>query len=566
MTSDSGRATLWLMVRALALAALLAVVPGAALGQAPGVLHIKVSLTDAAGASTPVPNHALLISDNPATSTPRRVRTGPDGTADVRLRPGNYTVESDEPVAFGGKGYQWTEIVQVGGRDLVLELTSANAEVGPAPSSSSSRAPHESDASFLLPQWKESVVAVWTPVSRASGFVVDAAGLVVTSQRVIGGATAVEVQLTPSVKVGARVLAADRVRDVVVLWIDPAAAASVRPVPMVCAAEARPPFAEGQRVAAIGAPLRGQKELQLGEVIRVEPGAGVADLRLAPGGIGGPVFSTGGSVVGISSLADEDDGRRSRDARIVPIDAACDVVRSAENAMQTVPRPPATRLPVEPLQPLPVGAPGASAPNPESHLSAYQMSSSDFDITFLTPVLVHGAQRSAQGTTARAGRGSASSPAARLERLVSPTDFGAWSDYFADVPPVLAVRVTPKLTESFWTTIARGAAYTQGIGLPPIKRFKPGFSRLRAFCGDLEITPIHPFILEQRLSETDAIREGLYVFDPRALGPHCQSVRLVLYSEKEPEKPDSRAVDPRVLERLWQDFAPFRAVAAPSGR
>ena len=42
----------------------------------------------------------LLISDNPATGAPRRVVTSLEGTVDVRLRPGNYTVESDEPLVF----------------------------------------------------------------------------------------------------------------------------------------------------------------------------------------------------------------------------------------------------------------------------------------------------------------------------------------------------------------------------------------------------------------------------------------------------------------------------------
>src|SRR5450759_5188007 len=98
----------------------------------------------------PVPDHALLISDNPATSTPRRVVTGPGGTADVRLRPGSYTVESDEPVAFDGKGYQWTQTVEMtAGRDLILELTAENAEIGAAPSPSSSRAPQENAPSLL---------------------------------------------------------------------------------------------------------------------------------------------------------------------------------------------------------------------------------------------------------------------------------------------------------------------------------------------------------------------------------------------------------------------------------
>jgi hypothetical protein len=51
----------------------------------------------------------------------------------------------------------------------------------------------------------------------------------------------------------------------------------------------------------------------------------------------------------------------------------------------------------------------------------------------------------------------------------------------------------------------------------------------------------------------------LYVFDPGALGPQCGTVKLVLYSEKEPEKGDTRVVDPGVVQQIWQDFAPYRA-------
>src|SRR2546428_637476 len=145
------------MLRTLTLATLFAVAPGQVLV----VLHVKVTLTDAARVSMPVPHHALLISDNPATSTPRRVVTAPDGTADVRLRPGSYTVESDEPVTFDGKSYQWTQTLEItAGRDVVLELTADNAEVGAAPAPSSSRAPMENAPSLLL-QWKDSVLAVW---------------------------------------------------------------------------------------------------------------------------------------------------------------------------------------------------------------------------------------------------------------------------------------------------------------------------------------------------------------------------------------------------------------------
>ena len=61
------------------------------------------------------------------------------------------------------------------------------------------------------------------------------------------------------------------------------------------------------------------------------------------------------------------------------------------------------------------------------------------------------------------------------------------------------------------------------------------------------------------LDPLDAIFEGLYIFDPGALGPQCGTVKLVLFSEKAPEKGDPRVVDAKVLQQIWQDFAPYRA-------
>ncbi len=545
------------MFRPLALGTLFAVLLGlGASGQPLSVLHIKVTLTDSARGTIPIPRHALLISDNPATSAPRRILTKPDGTADVTLRPGSYIVESDEPVTLNGKGYQWTQLIEMtAGRDLVLALNAANAEVVAAPAPSSSAAPIENDPELLLPEWKDSVVAVWTPEARASGFVVDAGGLVVTSQRAIGSASVVDVQVTPSVKVAARILVADRERDVAVLWIDPATTASVHPVPVNCADGSKPPLADRQRVAAIGTPLRGQTEVSVGDVVRVDAHTSVADFSLSAGSVGGPVFNTGGVFVGLSSIVDERDQRRRGDARIVPVDDACKVLASAEKAMQTAQRPVSTHLPVDPLRPFPPDGLNATVPG---NLSPYQTSSSGFDITFLTPVLVYASQHNAGQVNTRGGSATTRSQEVQRARQEALMNFGDWSDYFADTPPVLVVRVTPKFAESFWTTIARGAAYTQGVALPAIKHFKPGFSRMRAFCGDVEVTPIHAFTLEQRLSESDFIREGLYVFDPGALGPQCKPVKLVVYSEKEPEKPDTRLVDPEMIDRLWLDFAPLR--------
>src|SRR5262245_59353428 len=119
------------MLRAVLLAALVSIAAPAIPAQDLVVLHIKVVLLDADQKPAPVPRHALLVSDNPSSTVPRRVVTGLDGTAELRLRPGNYTVESDRPVAFLGKAYQWAQTLDIAaGRDAQLELTAANAEVG----------------------------------------------------------------------------------------------------------------------------------------------------------------------------------------------------------------------------------------------------------------------------------------------------------------------------------------------------------------------------------------------------------------------------------------------------
>jgi S1-C subfamily serine protease len=216
-----------MIVMLRALVAALAILLSAALAhaQVPSALHISIVLVDADGKTTPVPHHTLLVSDNPATAPPRAIVTSRDGTADVKLRPGTYTVESDKPVAFRGKVYSWTQMVDVvAGNDLTLELNMKNAEVAePAATTSTEGPPLEADPAFLLPRWQDSVVSIWTPRSRASGFVIDNRGLVATNRRTIGTATSVEVQLTRTVKVAASVLVADPGLDDALLWIDPKA-------------------------------------------------------------------------------------------------------------------------------------------------------------------------------------------------------------------------------------------------------------------------------------------------------------------------------------------------------
>jgi len=501
--------------------------------QAQSTLHITVTLTDATGKTTPVARHALLISDEPPTTEPRRIFTTLAGTADVSLRPGHYVVESDQPMAFQGKSYEWSRRLEiVAGRDATLALTNDNASVGAVTAAATSATAPATDPSLLASEWQESVVALWTPTQHASGFVVDARGLIVTNQRVIGTATSAEVQFAEDVRVRATVLALDPERDVAILWVNPSLAASLRPLPLGCG-ETKPSVANRQALYTVDVGMEGQKRLTPGDVTGVGPRLILADMRLVRASAGGPVFTAAG-LIGFTTLDDRDPDARS-DARIVRIDQACEVMASAEKKMAETTAPDSTHLPLDP-RPVAVSALTEAVKNRAGSLSPYSMSTIDFDIAFITPVHVYGAKD-------------------QVRRPVM--DFGNWSEYLADYPRALLVRVTPKMAEGLWAKMARGAAMTQGMELPPMARAKAGFLRMRAFCDDTEVTPIHPFAVSHRVSQTEAIYEGLYVFDPAALGPSCGAVKLTVYSEKEPDKGDTRVVDQKLREQITRDFAPL---------
>ena len=139
---------------------------------------------------------------------------------------------------------------------------------------------------------------------------------------------------------------------------------------------------------------------------------------------------------------------------------------------------------------------------------------------------------------------------ADLRTTAIRTDFGAWTEYVRDAPPVLLVRVSPQFEESMWKTLARGGAATQGVVLPPLKSLTANFLRMRAYCGDSEVLPIHPFIIEHRVAERAPIREGLYVFERDAFGPQCPTIKFAMFSAKDPAEPDTKVIDAKLFEQL----------------
>jgi len=48
-----------------------------------------------------------------------------------------------------------------------------------------------------------------------------------------------------------------------------------------------------------------------------------------------------------------------------------------------------------------------------------------------------------------------------------------------------------------------------------------------------------------------------------AIGPDCGTVSIVLASVKSADKTETRAVNPAIVRRVWDDFASARATSAP---
>ena len=267
-----------------------------------------------------------------------------------------------------------------------------------------------------------------------------------------------------------------------------------------------------------------------------------SSLVVPSGAAGGPVFDADGRAIGVSSPIESGDTRGLVAVRVVSAESLCTALASARVKLAAAP-PDATRLPVEPTGRQPAALAGGGS---AFSLMSYQFSSADFDVTFLTPTVLAGVRGKREWT---GGRDDG------LNGARVAMDFENWSDYVSAAPPLLYVRVTPRLVEGLWMKVARGAASTQGAAIPPIKRLRPGFSRMRLLCGGKDVLPIHPFRIQSRLTETEAIEEGFYVFDPVAIGPACGTVALVLSSVKDPNKTETRTVDPAIVRRVADDFA-----------
>jgi hypothetical protein len=77
------------------------------------------------------------------------------------------------------------------------------------------------------------------------------------------------------------------------------------------------------------------------------------------------------------------------------------------------------------------------------------------------------------------------------------------------------------------------------------------------------LTPILPGrsefdLYDQRERKVDTTFQGMYEYQADAVTPACGNVVLEIYSEKDPNTPETKPVDAGTVQRVWNDFDPFR--------
>jgi hypothetical protein len=315
-------------------------------------------------------------------------------------------------------------------------------------------------------------------------------------------------------------------------------------------------------VFTVGSPLSQRKILTSGIVSKIEPRAIISDININHGNSGGPLFSSIGEVVGITTFRQSGPGV----AGIVRIEEALPILEQARKKMTDSGLPSARYLPVEPVNPYPLDLLKETISAEKFNRHPYLFSEAGFDVAMVTPVLKYRLDEEVQLAAAKEKGKRTKKHEAAIQNTFEPLqELRDWAEYVGEYQSVLKIQAAPQLRETFMSAFGRGMAASGGVyGVPAHMKYKTDFYRMRLLCGGKEVEPIHPgkaaTVVNAHnafVNVTDATYVGIYSYPPEAIQPSCGEVALELYSEKEPEKANRKVLDSKTIEQIWSDFQPY---------
>jgi len=518
-------------------------------------VRVRVILVDQDLNQKPVPFFVVSLKCGAKVA---EVKTSLDGTAEAQLPAGRCTVSSPKPAELAGRRFSWNIQVPLSGSEQNVDLTNDNAKMEEAAAPAASAKAGSNDLTEQFKRLKNTVVTVRSESGHGTGFFVDAKGLILTNQHVVGNSEYLAVQFDRTHKIVAKLIAADPQKDVALLSVNMAALPNASPAPLYRAGAGRTPVQEGERVFTIGSPLSLDKIITTGIVSKVEPHTIMSDININPGNSGGPLFNAAGQVIGLTTFGTRGDEGPGVSGTVRIEEALALLEQNRAKATGTP--PPGALLPVEPLTPYPIEGLKEALRAEKYDARPYYFAAGDFNIALSTPPLDYREQEERRLQAEREHKKRNKKQQSADDSASNSDEPKEWEEEAGAHPAVFGIYVMPKAKEGFGSAFGRSLNPNSAAKL----KFKTDFQTMKLFCGDKEVLPIHPgrvpvtvSVQNRAVKMQDSTYKGVYLYAPDAVNPDCGQVKMEIYSSKGGE-PIVKTFDEKTIQHVWADFDAFR--------
>ena len=529
-----------------------------------------------------VPLFSLELLDAADTTMRFALRTDLSGAATETACPGHYFVRSVQAATLNDSTYRWQVPLDVTAPGVKVELTNANATVGAAPTTKKVSSRQVAPEREVFEQVKRGVFRVEAGLGHGSGFLAQvpgvAEGLVITNDHVVANDTTASVYLDSVTRVPAVVIARDREADLAILRLPANRCTDCPHLPLAVDKPNEPLVVAGERVFAIGFPLNQEMTLTTGIASSVRSGAIISDVNINHGNSGGPMLNLAGEVIGVNAFGDFTDQGGPGISGAIAISRISGLLAQLPAALARTPAPedrtlvavPRTAYPLSLLKSL------ADSVDPKSYRKLLARNANKFTINITTPVLYRVAQRLAENEVAGDRRErEKKSGVSKDESYSEDKQSRDWEQYVGDAAvPVVTFAIIPKVGETFWSSIGRGMAASQGVMAQASMVFQGDVRGARFYRNGVEIEPIRGGHGSQvvRFENAwvklkDVADMGYYVLLPEAFAPDSSGapsrLTILVQDLKNPETLSVTEIDGELSARVWNDFRPYYAAVLP---
>ena len=499
-----------------------------------------------------------------------RASTDLEGKFQRPLRPGVYRIEST--VDISGQRYRWAFFAQVQKDMAPIELTQKNAAVetlAPAAAAiplhdtvrvvvAAPPPPKELTEREIFERDRSGLFTVYG-VERGTGFLVDSAGLVMTSLHLVEYADEVRVMIDSVTKVYARIIAKDREKDIAILAINPKRCAKCVTFKFPDSAHAATP-GPGDRVLAFGSPLNKLGVFSLGIVSNADPMVITSDVNVTYLNSGGPLLSKEGYVIGLNSDRTASNSGGTRVESSVALAVLLPVLLRARDSLPSLAMKPVSDelLPIVPREPFP-SAPimAVKGLGTSLRLEPYYLTDEGyFQVMMMTPQVAGWRQQ--QAVTALADK-KQSDPKryAALTKIDPIQGWNDWDELLNERKAVIVFNVMPEDAEFPFYEPDKIQNTTEG-----------SVKEMRIYRDGVEIMPVERVRLPAQLNVEQLKAAGkavamqaVYIyrvndFAPRAVG--TVATYTVTITDAYTQKQTKLTLESAMIEQMWKDFTPYQ--------